>query len=330
MDVRLEVVHEKTRAKQVTLRRNMIVGRGRDCQLRIPVADVSRQHCKFSLKDGGVYLQDLGSSNGTQVAGKSIPTGQAILLTDGDHITVGPVQFILHMGEESLSTNGPESAHSPLQDTAEFQLVGPPTHGAGQLNDQQIDPEPKNPPAESEPTTNAEPDLPTPETPDEPVIELELSIEPDIERDIEPEPGHNHEQKPLKSRSLFGLFRRRSRESGEEEITDDDLMEETGEDPPPEPANELSADDDGSIAPPQADDTFGTTLEEPPSTPSGTSDASESIFDGEDADAVFPEGSDDEHDSGSDSVSFDFLEQESEEPNNHDDGLNDFLGQFGD
>ncbi|HAA51024.1 MAG TPA: hypothetical protein DCE43_15010, partial [Planctomycetaceae bacterium] len=54
----------------------MIVGRGRDCQLRIPVADVSRQHCKFSLKDGGVYLQDLGSSNGTQVAGKSIPTGQ--------------------------------------------------------------------------------------------------------------------------------------------------------------------------------------------------------------------------------------------------------------
>ena len=107
-------------------------------------------------------------------------------------------------------------------------------------------------------------------------------------------------------------------------------MEETGEDPPPEPANELSADDDGSIATPQADDTFGTSLEEPPSTPSETSDASESIFDGEDADAVFPEGSDDEHDSGSDSVSFDFLEQQSEEPNNHDDGLNDFLGQFGD
>lgn len=104
-------------------------------------------------------------------------------------------------------------------------------------------------------------------------------------------------------------------------------MEETGEDPPPEPDTEPQASDDGSIATPQADDSFGTTLETPTSDPPETS---VSVFDDDDSDVASNDDSEDALDSGPDTVSFDFLEEQTNEPKDKDDDLTDFLGQFGD
>ena len=124
MDVRLEVVHDKSRVSDVPLRRDTVVGRGKECQLRIPVADVSRRHCQFTLDGERLLIRDLGSSNGTQLADRTIPTGKDVLLSDGDAVTVGPVQFIVHI---TTTADPPEVAPSPtlesttdLDDTAEF------------------------------------------------------------------------------------------------------------------------------------------------------------------------------------------------------------------
>lgn len=50
----------------------IIVGRGKDCDLRIIADGISRQHVKISKEGDKVVIQDLGSSNGTFINEKRI------------------------------------------------------------------------------------------------------------------------------------------------------------------------------------------------------------------------------------------------------------------
>ena len=69
----------------------VIVGRGDDCDVRLPNTSVSRHHCKFEVGFGSATVSDMGSANGTQVNKKKIdgPT----VLNSGDEILVG--KFLL-------------------------------------------------------------------------------------------------------------------------------------------------------------------------------------------------------------------------------------------
>ncbi len=42
-----------------------VVGRREDCDLRIPLGEVSRKHCRLIRDGDAIRLEDLGSSNGT-------------------------------------------------------------------------------------------------------------------------------------------------------------------------------------------------------------------------------------------------------------------------
>jgi pSer/pThr/pTyr-binding forkhead associated (FHA) protein len=71
-----------------------VIGRREDCDLRIPLGEVSRKHCRI-LRDGdSLKLEDLGSSNGTFLNGSRV---QEALLSPGDTIQVGPVVFVLQI-----------------------------------------------------------------------------------------------------------------------------------------------------------------------------------------------------------------------------------------
>jgi len=59
MDVHLEIIHDKSRVKNVTLKPDTLIGRSRDCDLRVPVDDVSRHHCRISISDSKVLLRVL-------------------------------------------------------------------------------------------------------------------------------------------------------------------------------------------------------------------------------------------------------------------------------
>ncbi len=75
--------------------RNMtVIGRREDCDLRIPVGDVSRKHCRLVRTDDGIRIEDLGSSNGTYVNGQRVQESE---LSAGDQVGVGPVQFIVQI-----------------------------------------------------------------------------------------------------------------------------------------------------------------------------------------------------------------------------------------
>jgi pSer/pThr/pTyr-binding forkhead associated (FHA) protein len=96
-----------------------VIGRREDCDLRIPVGDVSRKHCRLVIEDETIRIEDLGSSNGTYVNGHRVQEGE---LQPGDRIQVGPVQFIIQInGEppEDQMTLPPPSAADASADTGE-------------------------------------------------------------------------------------------------------------------------------------------------------------------------------------------------------------------
>jgi pSer/pThr/pTyr-binding forkhead associated (FHA) protein len=74
---------------------DMLVGRQDDTRAihpEIPLYDpgASRRHAKFVLDpDGVIALQDLASTNGTQLNGADVPPGTRQRLREGDSVTLG-------------------------------------------------------------------------------------------------------------------------------------------------------------------------------------------------------------------------------------------------
>lgn len=71
-----------------------VIGRREDCDLRIPLGDVSRKHCRLILDGDTIKIEDLGSSNGTYRNGERV---QQTELSAGDTIQIGPVVFVLQV-----------------------------------------------------------------------------------------------------------------------------------------------------------------------------------------------------------------------------------------
>lgn len=70
----------------------VVIGRKNNCDLRIPLTAVSRQHCEVTIDQSQVTVKDLGSSNGTYHNNVRV---QEATLSAGDELVVGPVVFTL-------------------------------------------------------------------------------------------------------------------------------------------------------------------------------------------------------------------------------------------
>ncbi len=69
------------------------LGSSLECAIRIPHPSVSRRHAMIHVEDGRVEIEDLGSSNGTRVAGSKVAARQS--LSVGQTVTLGAVAAIL-------------------------------------------------------------------------------------------------------------------------------------------------------------------------------------------------------------------------------------------
>jgi len=76
------------------------VGRARRADFIVDAALVSRLHCRLTLDDAGLGVEDLGSTNGTWVNGNKI--GRAPLAA-GDKLKVGRVEFAVKAADEHSS-----------------------------------------------------------------------------------------------------------------------------------------------------------------------------------------------------------------------------------
>lgn len=71
-----------------------LIGRKPECDLCVPHATVSRQHCEIVVVGDEVRLRDLGSSNGTFLNDVRV---QESRLEPGDRVTVGPAALTLQI-----------------------------------------------------------------------------------------------------------------------------------------------------------------------------------------------------------------------------------------
>jgi len=95
MDVNLVMFKRDGQRKEFKIRHEATtIGRGEECTLRVPLLNVSRQHCELTKGQDELHVRDLGSSNGTYVNNKRI--GEAAL-KGGDRLVIGPVVFTVQI-----------------------------------------------------------------------------------------------------------------------------------------------------------------------------------------------------------------------------------------
>ncbi len=71
-----------------------VIGRRKDCDLCIPVINVSRKHCQLNQDQGTLTVRDLGSRNGTLVNGSEVNEAE---LQPGDKLAIGPLSFAVQI-----------------------------------------------------------------------------------------------------------------------------------------------------------------------------------------------------------------------------------------
>jgi hypothetical protein len=71
----------------------VVVGRGESATWVLLDPDLSRSHAGVERKSDGVWVHDLGSKNGTRVAGKLVGGAPGVLLEDGAVIGLGDTQL---------------------------------------------------------------------------------------------------------------------------------------------------------------------------------------------------------------------------------------------
>lgn len=105
MDVNLVLVTKSGQQKVFPLTSGLVViGRRRNCDLRIPIESVSRRHCQIDISNGQVTIRDLGSKNGTYLNGRRIDQA---LAKAGDRLQVGPVIFVLQVDGQPAQIKPP-------------------------------------------------------------------------------------------------------------------------------------------------------------------------------------------------------------------------------
>ncbi|MBC8117057.1 MAG: FHA domain-containing protein, partial [Candidatus Saccharimonas sp.] len=95
MQARLKVLHDKANVKQVKLLPVTLIGRSTECNLKIASSQVSRAHCRITLGEDTVYVEDLGSANGTLINGKPLVPHQPTAVAPGATLVVGPAEFLI-------------------------------------------------------------------------------------------------------------------------------------------------------------------------------------------------------------------------------------------
>ncbi len=95
MDVNLVMFREDGSRKVFALREGVsTIGRKTDCDIRVPLAIVSRRHAEVSVGEEGVSIKDLGAANGTYLNNQRVQEEE---LEPGDQIVIGPVVFTVQI-----------------------------------------------------------------------------------------------------------------------------------------------------------------------------------------------------------------------------------------
>jgi hypothetical protein len=101
MDAKLRVVRGPLSGKTIRVATGkLLIGREKDCQLRLDSKLVSAHHCVLLLDEYTLRIRDLGSRNGTIVNGTRIGTHESILLHD-DNVSIDQLTFQVDLSQSA-------------------------------------------------------------------------------------------------------------------------------------------------------------------------------------------------------------------------------------
>ncbi|CDG73397.1 MULTISPECIES: FHA domain-containing protein [Acinetobacter] len=112
MTWKLQAITGEFTGQEISIDRDMLVGRHQDADLLLQAAEISRRHAALLLKDQLLWVQDLNSSNGTFV--NDIRIEQEKQLHDGDIVQFASFKFsVLAPAQENNDL--PEIEAEPVQ-----------------------------------------------------------------------------------------------------------------------------------------------------------------------------------------------------------------------
>jgi len=93
MDVRFAIVSPPRKKGSLNVKLPILIGRAEEAKFRIQQDSVSRRHCEVFIKDGSVFVRDLGSTNGTFLDGEQVTAAVASFVRPGSEVRIGGVVF---------------------------------------------------------------------------------------------------------------------------------------------------------------------------------------------------------------------------------------------
>jgi pSer/pThr/pTyr-binding forkhead associated (FHA) protein len=94
-------------------RPELVIGRHTDADVRLPLPDVSRRHCRFVFADQRWHVFDLNSLNGVYVNGERVTQAE---LHDQDVVRIGSYYFEVHLeaAANTIRLDAPSPTQTPL------------------------------------------------------------------------------------------------------------------------------------------------------------------------------------------------------------------------
>ena len=93
MTWKLQAIADELAGQEILIERDMLIGRHQSADLVLQSAEISRKHAAFLLKEDALWIQDLGSSNGTFV--NDVQINVETPLKSGDSIGFASLKFLV-------------------------------------------------------------------------------------------------------------------------------------------------------------------------------------------------------------------------------------------
>lgn len=91
MTWKIQAITGELTGQEISIDRDMLVGRHQTADIVLQQSEISRKHAAFLLKEQALWLQDLGSSNGTYV--NDVQIAAETLLKQGDIVQFASLKF---------------------------------------------------------------------------------------------------------------------------------------------------------------------------------------------------------------------------------------------
>ncbi len=113
MTWKLQAITGEFTGQEISVERDMLVGRHQDAEILLQSTDISRKHAALLFRDDHIWVKDLKSTNGTFVNGERVEQEQEIELHDGDMLQFASFMFMI-LAPERYKADLPEIDVEPV------------------------------------------------------------------------------------------------------------------------------------------------------------------------------------------------------------------------